>query len=128
MVQAEKISVDYLAKDKKNIKTEKFYQVASEQLAQAEISARAKKRLMLRDYLLEHPETGKLVDLYQLFSRDVVKFFVENHLLTILEKEKKRSDAYFDVATTDFLELNAEQAAVVEKVTSQIGKESKPFC
>ena len=68
-----------------------------------------------------------MADLYQLFSRDVVKFFVENHLLTILEKEKKRSDAYFDVATTDFLELNAEQAAVVEKVTSQIGKESKPF-
>ena len=67
LVQAEKISVDYLAKDKKNIKTEKFYQVASEQLAQAEISARAKKRLMLRDYLLEHPETGKLVDLYQSF-------------------------------------------------------------
>lgn len=127
LVQAGKILVDYLAKDKKNIKTEKFYQVNSDQLAQAEISARAKKRLLLRDYLLEHPETRKLADLYQLFSRDIVKFFVENHLLTILEKEKKRSDAYFDVATTDFLELNAEQAAVVEKVTSQIGKESKPF-
>lgn len=55
-----KISVDYLAKDKKNIKTEKFYQVASEQLAQAEISARAKKRLMLRDYLLEHPGNRKI--------------------------------------------------------------------
>ena len=64
LVQAGKISVDYLAKDKKNIKTEKFYQVNSDQLAQAEISARAKKRLLLRDYLLEHPETGKLADLY----------------------------------------------------------------
>ena len=81
----------------------------------------------LRDYLLEHPEEGKLSDLHHLFSRDVVKFFVDTRLITVLEREKKRSDAYFDVATTDFLDLNAEQAAVVEQVTSQIGQESKPF-
>ena len=55
-------------------------------------------------------------------------FFVDNQLITVLEREKKkRSDAYFDVATTDFLDLNAEQAAVVEQVTSQIAQESNPF-
>ena len=48
-------------------------------------------------------------------------------MITVLEREKKRSDAYFDVATTDFLDLNAEQAAVVEQVTSQIAQESNPF-
>lgn len=74
LVQAGKITVDYLAKDKKNIKTEKFYQVNLKELAQTEISARAKKRLLLRDYLLEHPDEGKLSDLHQLFSREVVKF------------------------------------------------------
>ena len=127
LVQAGKITVDYLAKDKKNIKTEKYYHVQAEKIAATDISNRAKKRLELRDYLLEHPEEGRLSDLHHLFSRDVVKFFVDNQLITVLEREKKRSDAYFDVATTDFLDLNAEQAAVVEQVTSQIGQESKPF-
>ena len=127
LVQAGKITVEYLAKDKKNIKTEKYYQVLSDKLAAAEISARAKKRLELQEYLLEHPDEGKLSDLHQLFSREVVKFFVENQLIKVIEREKKRSDAYFDVATTKFLDLNDEQAAVVEKVTSQIGKDSKPF-
>ena len=127
LVQAGKITVDYLAKDKKNIKTEKYYHVQAEKIAAADISKKKKKRLELRDYLLEHPEEGKLSDLHHLFSRDVVKFFVDNQLITVLEREKKRSDAYFDVATTDFLDLNAEQAAVVEQVTSQIGQESKPF-
>mgnify|MGYP002768734174 FL=1 len=127
LVQAGKITVDYLAKDKKNIKTEKYYHVQAEKIAATDISNRAKKRLELCDYLLEHPEEGKLSDLHHLFSRDVVKFFVDTRLITVLEREKKRSDAYFDVATTDFLDLNAEQAAVVEQVTSQIGQESKPF-
>lgn len=127
LVQAGKITVDYLAKDKKNIKTEKYYHVQAKKIPAADISNRAKKRLELRDYLLKHPEEGKLSDLHHLFSRDVVKFFVDNQLITVLEREKKRSDAYFDVATTDFLDLNAEQAAVVEQVTSQIGRESNPF-
>lgn len=127
LVQAGKITVEYLAKDKKNIKTEKYYQVLSDKLAAAEISARAKKRLELQEYLLEHPDEGKLSDLHQLFSREVVKFFVENQLIKVIEREKKRSDVYFDVATTKFLDLNDEQAAVVEKVTSQIGKDSKPY-
>lgn len=48
-------------------------------------------------------------------------------MITVVEKEKKRSDAYFNVATTDFLALNAEQQKVVDTVTNQIGQESKPF-
>ena len=127
LVQAGKITVDYLAKDKKNIKTEKYYHIQAKKMAAADISNRAKKRLELRDYLLENPEEGRLSDLHHLFSRDVVKFFVDNQLITVLEREKKRSDAYFDVATTDFLDLNAEQAAVVEQVTSQFAQESNPF-
>lgn len=127
LVHNGKLSVTYLAKDKKSIKTEKYYQVQVEQLHLAAISNRAKKRLALRDYLLENPSEGKLADLHQLFSREVVKFFVDNALITVVEKEKKRSDAYFNVATTDFLALNAEQQKVVDTVTNQIGQESKPF-
>ena len=84
LVQAGKITVDYLAKDKKNIKTEKYYHVQAEKIVAADISNRAKKRLELRDYLLEHPEEGKLSDLHHLFSRDVVKFFVDNQLIFLI--------------------------------------------
>lgn len=127
LVQAGKVAVDYLAKDKKSIKTVKWYQPDLSALTEVAIAARAKKRLELRAYLLTHPEEGKLAELYQLFSRDVVKFFIDNALLTITEKEVSRSEDYFEVVATDFLDLNAEQAAVVEEVTGQIGQESKPF-
>lgn len=36
-------------------------------MAAADISNRAKKRLELRDYLLENPEEGRLSDLHHLF-------------------------------------------------------------
>lgn len=127
LVQTGKITVDYLAKDKKNVKTEKWYRPNLSALSVSEITTRAKKRLALRDYLLNHQEDGKLSDLYQLFSREVVKFFIDNELLIITEREISRSEDYFEVETTAFLSLNEEQSAVVERVTSQIGQKSKPF-
>lgn len=127
LVQTGKITVDYLAKDKKNVKTEKWYRPNLSALSVLEITTRAKKRLALRDYLLNHQEDGKLSDLYQLFSREVVKFFIDNELLIITEREISRSEDYFEVETTAFLSLNEEQSAVVERVTSQIGQKSKPF-
>lgn len=127
LVQTGKITVDYLAKDKKNIKTEKWYRPNLSTLSVSEITTRSKKRLALRDYLLNHQEDGKLSDLYQLFSREVVKFFIDNELLIITEREVSRSEDYFEVETTAFLSLNEEQSAVVERVTSQIGQKSKPF-
>lgn len=127
LVQTGKITVDYLAKDKKNVKTEKWYRPNLSALSVSEITTRAKKRLALRDYLLNHQEDGKLSDLYQLFSREVVKFFIDNELLIITEREISRSEDYFEVETTAFLSLNEEQSVVVERVTSQIGQKSKPF-
>lgn len=127
LAQTGKITVDYLAKDKKNVKTEKWYRPNLSALSVSEITTRAKKRLALRDYLLNHQEDGKLSDLYQLFSREVVKFFIDNELLIITEREISRSEDYFEVETTAFLSLNEEQSAVVERVTSQIGQKSKPF-
>lgn len=127
LVQTGKITVDYLAKDKKNVKMEKWYRPNLSALSVSEITTRAKKRLALRDYLLNHQEDGKLSDLYQLFSREVVKFFIDNELLIITEREVSRSEDYFEVETTAFLSLNEEQSVVVERVTSQIGQKSKPF-
>lgn len=128
LVQSGCVTVDYIAKDKQNIKTEKHYSVQKGILETLDISQRAKKRLELRDFLLGKSESGKLADLYKLFSRDVVKFFIEAGALVITEVEVNRADSYFEkVARTDFLELNAQQAHAVEVMTGQIGRGGKPF-
>lgn len=128
LVQSGRVTVDYLAKDKQNIKTEKHYSVQKGILETLAISQRAKKRLELRDFLLEKSESGKLTDLHKLFSRDVVKFFIEAGALVITEVEVNRADSYFEkVEKTDFLELNAQQAHAVEEMTCQIGQGGKPF-
>ena len=128
LVESGRVTVDYIAKDKQNIKTEKHYSVQRGILETLDISQRAKKRMELRDFLLEKNESGKLVDLHKLFSRDVVKFFIGTGALSITEVEVNRADSYFEkVEKTDFLELNTQQAYAVEVMTGQIGHGGKPF-
>lgn len=127
LIQSHHIAVTYLAKDKKTIKTEKYYHVQLDRMSTVVISNRAKKRLELLDYLKHHPEDGKLSHLYHSFSRDVVHFFITQKLISVFEREKSRSEAYFNVATTDFITLNDEQKAIVNQVSSQIGEDSVPF-
>ena len=74
LVQSGRVTVDYLAKDKQNNKTEKHYSVQKGILETLAISQRAKKRLELRDFLLEKSDLGKVADLHKLFSRDVLSF------------------------------------------------------
>ena len=128
LVQSGRVTVDYLAKDKQNIKTEKHYSVQKGILETLAISQRAKRRLEMRDFLLEKSEPGRVADLHKLFSRDVVKFFIDAGALVITEVEVNRADSYFEkVEKTDFLELNAQQAHAVEEMTRQIGQGDKPF-
>lgn len=128
LVQSGKITVDYIAKDKQHIKTEKHYTVQRGILESLEIAPRAKKRLESRGYLLDQDQSGTLTDLHKVYSRDVVKFFIAAGALIITEVEVNRADAYFEkVEKTAFLELNDQQARAVEAVTSQIGQESAPF-
>lgn len=127
-IQAGHITVSYLAKDKKNLKTEKYYHVDLDALAVHPISSRAKKRQLLKDYLLTHTKEAKLATLYQDFSRDVVAYFVANNLIRIDERQIDRSEPYFDqVKPSSFLTLNAQQASAVTDIVEQIGKPSKPF-
>lgn len=122
------IQVDYLAKDRKNIKTERFYRVNREKLSQADLGNRAKRRLELQDYLLENAQDGKIAELNKAFSASIVKYFIEHGLIEIYEVEQNRSDEYFErVEETVFLTLNAQQQNVVDSVTEKIGQESKPF-
>ncbi|MBJ8325691.1 primosomal protein N' [Streptococcus pacificus] len=127
LIASGQISVTYEAKDKKTIKVEKYYDV-SKSLSQAEISTRAKKRLVLKEYLLEHPEQGKLSDLYQHFSRSVVNYFIDNQLITVSEVEINRNQTYFDsISKTDFLQLNHQQKQIVDEIVAKVGKANKPY-
>lgn len=68
LIQAGKIDIEYLAKDRKTIKTQKCYDVNLEKLSHLLINKRAKKRQELKDYLANHPQSGPLSDLYRLFQ------------------------------------------------------------
>lgn len=123
-----RIQMTYLAKDKKTVKTVSYYKVNRSLLMDAEISARAKKKLQLKDYLLNHPEDGKLSDLRKDYSNDVVKYFITNQLIDLYEEAVNRSDSYFDkVESSNFLKLNQQQESAVEQISQAIGKDSKPF-
>lgn len=127
LARQKKVALDYLAKDKKTVKTQKYYQVNSSTLASLEISQRAKKRQALKEYL-ETSSKGKLSDLRERYSRDVVQFFIEAQAITLSERLVNRADSYFEtVEKTDFLTLNDEQQTIVETVSAAIGKDSTPF-
>lgn len=74
LVQSGRVTVDYLAKDKQNIKTEKHYSVQKGILETLAISQRAKRRLEMRDFLLEKSEPGKVADLHKLFHEMWLSF------------------------------------------------------
>ena len=128
LIQAGKIEVSYVAKDKKNIKTQKYYEVDIEKLADLTVSKRAKKRQELKDYLFSHPKGQALSELTHLFSREVVRYFISEDILKIREVEVNRSAAHFEAVTqSDFLDLNEEQKFAVEKITADIGHSSRPY-
>ncbi len=124
LTQAGKIRLEYQAIDRKHIKTETWYQVDREQLAQFLPSARAKKQQELQTYLLENPQSGLLKDLRKRFSPAVVNIFLERELLHIEEREVSRSAAHFQKERQDKkLVLNEEQAAAVAAICEKIGEE-----
>lgn len=127
LLQKDLLEISYVAQDKKQIKTEEYYTVNHSLLEKTEFSTRAKKRLSLKEYLLEHRE-GKVADLTKLFTSPVVKYFISKNLLGITQKEVMRSQGYFNrIEKTEFLDLNEEQSQVVQEITAAIGQDKKPF-
>lgn len=127
-IQAGKIDIEYLAKDRKTIKTQKCYDVNLEKLSHLLINKRAKKRQELKDYLANHPQSGPLSDLYRLFSREVVHYFIKEAVLNISQVEVNRTQSYFEnIIQSDFLDLNPEQQTAVEQITAAIGSSNKPY-
>ncbi|MBS4947295.1 MAG: primosomal protein N' [Streptococcus mitis] len=122
------LGLEYQAVDQKKVKTQSWYEVNLAQLEGVEISARAKKKLELRDYLLSHPESASLASLLESYSREQVNFFVEQGAVTIVQKEVQRSAAYFEgIEASQPLELNPEQRQARDAVVSAIGSHQPPF-
>ena len=122
------LGLEYQAIDQKKVKTQSWYEVNFAQLEGVEISARAKKKLELRDYLLSHPESASLASLLESYSREQVNFFVEQGAVTIVQKEVQRSAAYFEgIEASQPLELNPEQRQARDAVVSAIGSHQAPF-
>lgn len=128
LAQAGKILVDYVAKDKKQIKTEKWYRVCLDKLQDADISNRAKKRQQLREFLLTHPEDQLLSSLKVDYSADTLRYFQEKRYIEVWEEEVSRTQGVFDkVEKTQALDLNPEQAIAVREIVASIGQESQTF-
>ncbi len=122
------LGLEYQAIDQKKVKTQSWYEVNLAQLEGVEISARAKKKLELRDYLLSHPESASLASLLESYSREQVNFFVEQGAVSIVQKEVQRSAAYFEgIEASQPLELNPEQRRARDAVVSAIGSHQPPF-
>ena len=122
------LGLEYQAIDQKKVKTQSWYEVHVEQLEEIEISARAKKKLELRDYLLSHPESASLASLLESYSREQVNFFVEQGAVIIVQKEVQRSATYFEgIEASCPLELNPEQRQARDAVVSVIGSHQPPF-
>ena len=122
------LRLEYQAVDQKKVKTQSWYEVDATQLEKIEISARAKKKAELRDYLLSHPESAPLASLLESYSREQVNFFVEQGAVSIVQKEVQRSATYFEgIEASQPLELNREQRQARDAVVSAIGSQQPPF-
>lgn len=122
------LRLEYQAVDQKRVKTQSWYVVNANRLEQIEISARAKKKLELRDYLLSHPESAPLASLLESYSREQANFFVGQGAVSIVQKEVQRSAAYFEgIEASTPLELNPEQRQARDVVVSAIGSQQPPF-
>ena len=127
-IQKKTILSQYVATDRKQIKTEKWYRVCQLALENMEFSARAKKRLELKEELLGQLGELPLSHLRERYSADILRFFQENGLIEVWEKEVSRLQAFFDgVEASQPLALNPEQEIAQREILSQLGHEAQTY-
>ena len=127
-VRAGKLVLDYEAKERRTVKTEKWFRVAQEPLAQLVLPKSAKRKQELADYLKTLTEEQPLASLREKFSDSLIRFFREIGIVLLSEREVNRAATYFEkVASSKPLTLNPEQAYAVEQMTAKIGLESPPI-
>ncbi|WP_341784064.1 primosomal protein N' [Lactococcus formosensis subsp. formosensis] len=121
-IKAGKLAVSYSAKSKENKKIEKYLK-ANAKLTTFEIGKAAKKRAELKDYLLNQEASVRQKDLP--FSSTVIKYFIENELVEVTEKEVSRTSSVFEAVVPDQAKvLNHEQQLAFDAIVSSA---DKPF-
>ncbi|MEY8444022.1 primosomal protein N' [Lactococcus ileimucosae] len=121
-VKSGHLKVSYSARSKENKKIEKYVK-ASAKLADFKFGKAAKKRAELKSYLLSQEEMIPQKDLP--FSSAVIKYFVENALVEVTQKEVSRTAAVFEAVTPDKPKvLNEEQELAFNAI---IASADKPF-
>ena len=127
-IQKKTILSQYVATDRKQIKTEKWYRVCQPALEKMEFSARAKKRLELKEELLGQVGEFPLSNLRENYSAEILRFFQENGLIEVWEKEVSRLQVFFNgVEASQPLALNPEQEIAQREILSQIGQEAQTY-
>lgn len=121
-VKAGSLDVRYIAKSKENKKTEKYVKARAKLLG-FDIGKTAKKRAELKAYLLKQKTEVRQKDLP--FSAAIIKYFVDNDLLEVTEKEVSRTAAVFEAVAPDSAKrLNTEQQLAFDTI---VGSSDKPF-
>ena len=127
-IQKKTILSQYVATDRKQIKTEKWYRVCQPALEKMEFSARSKKRLELKEELLGQVGEFPLSNLRENYSAEILRFFQENGLIEVWEKEVSRLQVFFNgVEASQPLALNPEQEIAQREILSQIGQEAQTY-
>ena len=127
-IQKKNILSQYVATDRKQIKTEKWYRVCQPALEKMEFSARSKKRLELKEELLGQVGEFPLSNLRENYSAEILRFFQENGLIEVWEKEVSRLQVFFNgVEASQPLALNPEQEIAQREILSQIGQEAQTY-
>ena len=127
-IQKKTILSQYVATDRKQIKTEKWYRVCQPALEKMEFSARSKKRLELKEELLGQVGEFPLSNLRENYSAEILRFFQENGLIEVWEKEVSRLQVFFNgVEASQPLALNQEQEIAQREILSQIGQEAQTY-
>lgn len=127
-IQKGAILSQYVATDKKQIKTQKWYRPCHQKLEQVVFSTRAKKRLDLQAELLRQVGEFPLSNLRENYSADIIRFFQEQGLIDVWEKEVSRLQAFYDgVKASQPLQLNPEQEIAQREILSQIGQEAQTY-
>ncbi|MBJ6745957.1 primosomal protein N' [Streptococcus sp. 121] len=118
------VEVKYLAEDQATLKYEKWYRTNPQVLSKLEIRKQAVKRLEAREFLLQHPNEGRLTELNKLFTSPVTKYLTDEGALEVFEKSVSRSASFFEgVKPTQAPRLNDQQAQAKKKILAHVGEE-----
>ena len=121
-----KIKLSYIAESKAAIKVVKRVSLVDiDLLNDLELTARATKRLELKQFLQAHlaGDDWSYTELVAMFSREVIKFFISKNILKLTEIEVSRAKDYFEKVTPDDHKvLNPEQMVAYQAITQSQDK------